>query len=59
MNKLDAEVIKVISRKPKFEHGKWWMKVEYGCCGLRSETYLMFDSEQEAMELKVGFKFRL
>ena len=57
MNKLDAEVIKVISRKPKFEYDKWWMKVEYECYGLHSETYLMFESEQEAIDLKVGFRF--
>jgi len=57
MNSLDAEVIKIISRKPKFEYDKWWVKVEYECYGLHSETYLMFETEKEAIELKIGFKF--
>lgn len=57
MNSLDAEVIKIISRKPKFEYDKWWVKVEYECYGLHSETYLMFETEKEATDLKIGFKF--
>lgn len=57
MNQLDAVVTKIISKKPRFQYEKYWVKVEYECYGLHSETYLMFETEQNALDLKVGFKF--
>jgi hypothetical protein len=57
MNNLEAKVTKIISSKPKFEHNKWWINVEYDCYGLYSQTYLMFNTEESALDLKVGFIF--
>ena len=59
MKKLEAEVIRIISWKPKFEFGKYIVKVEYECCGLHSETYLSFDNEQDAINLQIGYKFNI
>ena len=57
MNLIDAFVTKIISRKPIFEFDKYWMKVEYKCCGLNSTTNLMFDTEEQAKAIKIGDKF--
>ena len=57
MNLLDASVTKIISCKPKYKFDKYWVRVEYECYGHNSLTDLMFNSEEEALSLKVGFKF--
>lgn len=57
MNLLDAKVTKIISSKPKFKYDKYLVKVEYECYGLNSSTYLMFDTENEALDLKIGHEF--
>lgn len=59
MNNLEAEVIRIISWKPKFEFGKYIVNVEYECYGLCSDTYLAFDNEQDALNLKIGHKFEI
>lgn len=56
---LDAEVIRIISWKPKIKFDKYIVKVEYLCHGLRSDTYLAFDNEQAALNLKIGHKFKI
>ena len=56
---LEAEVIRIISWKPKLEFDKYIIKVEYVCYGLCSETYLAFDNEQDALNLKIGHKFKI
>ena len=57
MNTLDAYVTKVISRKPILEYGKYWVKVEYICYGLSDEMTIPFDTEKEALEVKIDDKF--
>lgn len=57
MNLLDANVTKIISNEPKYKYNKYWIRVEYECYGQHSLTDLMFNSEEEALSLKVGFKF--
>ena len=52
MNTLDAFVKKVMSKKPRYQYEKYWIKVEYLCYGLTSTTDLMFDTEEEAKSIK-------
>ena len=56
MNLLEAEVIEVLS-EPYFKHDKWWVTVNYDCYDLKSKTELMFNTEEEAKKVEVGFKF--
>ena len=57
MNTLDAYVKKVMSKKPRYQYEKYWVKVEYLCYGLTSTVDLMFETEEEAMQVKEGYKF--
>lgn len=56
MNLVDAFVKKVISG-PYEEYGKWWIDVEYISWGVSGKTRLMFDSKEQALEVKEGYKF--
>lgn len=56
MNLVDAFVKKVIS-EPYEEYGKWWIDVEYISWGVPGKTRLMFDSKEQALEVKEGYKF--
>ncbi len=56
MNLVDAFVKKVISG-PYEEYGKWWIDVEYISWGVPGKTRLMFDSKEQALEVKEGYKF--
>lgn len=47
---------KVISG-PYEEYGKWWIDVEYISWGVPGKTRLMFDSKEQALEVKEGYKF--
>ena len=53
---VDAFVKKVIS-EPYEEYGKWWIDVEYISWGVPGKTRLMFDSKEQALEGKEGYKF--
>ncbi|EPC1761859.1 hypothetical protein ACRXCO_004915, partial [Escherichia coli] len=55
-NLVDAFVKKVISG-PYEEYGKWWIDVEYISWGVPGKTRLMFDSKEQALEVKEGYKF--
>ena len=57
MNLLEAYVTKIISNEPIFKFDKYWIKVEYECWGLKSTTELMFDTEDKARDIKIGYKF--
>lgn len=57
MNLLDAIVTEIIDYTPYFKYGKWWVDVEYDCYGRKSKTSLMFDTIEEVLEVKVGYKF--
>ncbi|HGC1270752.1 TPA: hypothetical protein ACIX2B_004065 [Escherichia coli] len=39
------------------EYGKWWIDVEYISWGVPGKTRLMFDSKEQALEVKEGYKF--
>lgn len=56
MNLVDAFVKKVISG-PYKEYGKWWIDVEYISWGVPGKTRLMFESKEQALEVKEGYKF--
>ena len=56
MNLVDAFVKKVISG-PYEEYGKWWIDVEYISWGVPGKTRLMFESKEQALEVKEGYKF--
>lgn len=56
MNLVECYVIKVKS-KPFESYGKWWVEVDYDCYGRVSNTQIMFDTEEEAKDVKKGFKF--
>ncbi len=51
MNLVDAFVKKVISG-PYEEYGKWWIDVEYISWGVPGKTRLMFESKEQALEVK-------
>ncbi|EFT3081008.1 hypothetical protein H6H65_003955 [Salmonella enterica] len=53
---VDAFVKKVIS-EPYEEYGKWWIDVEYISWGVPGKTRLMFESKEQALEVKEGYKF--
>ncbi|ELQ3633252.1 hypothetical protein QSX03_004084 [Salmonella enterica] len=55
-NLVDAFVKKVISG-PYKEYGKWWIDVEYISWGVPGKTRLMFESKEQALEVKEGYKF--
>ncbi|EOZ9503398.1 hypothetical protein ACQYG3_004794 [Escherichia coli] len=55
MNLVDAFVKKVISG-PYEEYGKWWIDVEYISWGVPGKTRLMFESKEQALEVKEGYK---
>ncbi|EDK2425585.1 hypothetical protein CIX21_21655 [Salmonella enterica] len=55
-NLVDAFVKKVIS-EPYEEYGKWWIDVEYISWGVPGKTRLMFESKEQALEVKEGYKF--
>ena len=56
MNLLDAIVTKILS-EPEFKYYKWFIDVEYECYGVKDDTSLMFNSEEEARGVKIGYKF--
>lgn len=47
----------IIDENPIKINNKYFMKVEYECYGCISETDLMFDTEKEALDLKIGYEF--
>ncbi len=53
MNQIDAKVIEVLE-SPKFLYERWFVKVKITAYGHESETDLMFNSEEEALEVHVG-----
>lgn len=54
MNMLDAKVTKILS-KPEFKYGKYFVKIEYECYGVYSETSAMFNTLEDAMGCNIGF----
>ena len=55
---LVAEVTKVRSN-PRYEYEQYLIFVDYACMGLNSSKYLYFDTKEDALNLCVGFKFKI
>lgn len=56
MNMIDAYV-KEVTGLPRFLFNKWWVPVKYDCYGTLSETKVMCNTLEEALEVRVGHKF--
>lgn len=56
MNLLECTVTEITS-KPYFKYEKWWINVKYECYGLNSNTSLMFQTELECKNVKIGYVF--
>lgn len=56
MNLLECYVTSIES-KPYLLHGKWWVNVKADCYGSEQRHSLMFNTEQEAEKINVGYKF--
>lgn len=58
MNLIDGFVKSVISKKPYKKHGKWWVPVTFTAHSDKvASTVLMFDSLEDALKVKKGYKF--
>lgn len=55
MNLLDCFVTEVYGKH--FLYGKWFVQVSYTCYGQDGATEIMFDTEQEADQIEIGYKF--
>jgi hypothetical protein len=53
MNVIDAYVTRVLG-PPYKRWNKWWVQVECDSYGVISENTLMFNSEFEALQVKIG-----
>lgn len=56
MNLIECTVTKILS-EPYHAYGKWFLKVEYTCYGVNSETTLMFDSIETANKIEICHEF--
>lgn len=56
MNALEAVVVQILS-EPYFECDKWWVVIRYDCWGTITQSKLMFNTEEEAKNVFIGFKF--
>ena len=58
MNLIDGFVKSVISKKPYKRYDKWWVAVTFTAHSDKvGSTVLMFNTLEEALEVKVGYKF--
>lgn len=57
MNLIDRKVTKILG-KPYLEYEKWWLEVECIDEGGPGTTTLMFNSEEEALNISVGYIFQ-
>lgn len=56
MNVIDFYVTKILSL-PYCEYDRWWVKVKANSHGVESTHTLMFDTEEKASSISVGYKF--
>lgn len=56
MNLVECKVTNILG-SPYFKYGKWWVNVEYLAYGSTFKTGLMFESKEEAEDLKTGYVF--
>lgn len=62
MNTVDCIVTYIVVepfyRKSGTSIGKWCVRVNYEYQGGNDQTTLMFDSEEEALAVTIGYKFQ-
>lgn len=56
MNLIDHWVTAILS-EPEERYNKFWVRVSYDCIGGKGESNLMFDTLEEAKQIKVNDKF--
>jgi len=56
MNVIEFTVTKILSI-PYCEYDRWWIKVKDSSHGVESEHTLMFDTEETASKINVGYMF--
>jgi len=56
MNLIDIYVVEILS-EPFYEYEKWWLKVKSNAYGRLIEDTLMFDSKEECLKIKKGYKY--
>lgn len=57
MNLIDLTVTSILSTPVK-QYNHWWLKVAYTDIGGEGQTNLMFDTFEDASEVKIGDKFK-
>lgn len=61
MNLLEHYVTDILSEPYYNDYGsgnfKWWVKVKSNCYGQETESDLMFDTLDEALEVKIGYMY--
>jgi len=57
MNLIDLHVVKVLA-PPKFEYGKWFVKVRVTAYGRESDSTVLCATESEAKKVKPGYVFQ-
>jgi hypothetical protein len=56
MNLIEHQVVDILS-KPYEQYGKWWVKVSANSYGVVGENTLMFDTKEQAENIKSGYWF--
>ncbi|EPL7679801.1 hypothetical protein RG089_002842 [Elizabethkingia anophelis] len=57
MNLVDCYVTEVIKLNHNTALDKWVVEVKYDCYGRIDTTMLLFNTEEEAKSVKIGYKF--
>lgn len=58
MGENNAEVISIES-KPCFKYNCWWVSVVASYMNKNVDTWIQFDSEDDAIAMTVGYKFKI
>ncbi|MCL1655454.1 hypothetical protein M2T79_02515 [Elizabethkingia miricola] len=57
MNLVDCYVTEVIKLNHNTVLDKWVVEVKYDCYGRIDTTMLLFNTEEEAKSVKIGYEF--
>lgn len=61
MNLLEHYVTEIIGKPYYNDYGsgkyRWWLKVKATCYGQKCTSTLMFDTEEEALKIKIGHMY--
>lgn len=56
MNLVEHTVTQIIGL-PVYKYNRWWRLVEFICYGTKGETQIMTNTEEQSLDIKVGYKF--